>query len=187
MKIVVISGSPRKEGTTNYFIKKILDGVSRNNEIYSFDTISTDINGCIGCYECHHDLSTTNCIFNDDITELLDEILVSDVIIYCSPVYVWGFPSRMKAVIERHYSYVKFTVTGIKSLLNNKKAMLLATCAGDANNADLMEQVFQREMNRLDVGMLDSVIMDNCTNPSDITDYHLKKIDKLCARINNLN
>jgi multimeric flavodoxin WrbA len=65
-------------------------------------------------------------------------------VVYASPVYVWGFTAQMKALLDRHYCLVK---SGRRHLFEGTRTMLLTTCGGSAEaNADLVEQIFAREM-----------------------------------------
>ena len=44
MKITVITGSPRKNGTSNYMADEFIRGAKENdNEIFGFDSVHSDI------------------------------------------------------------------------------------------------------------------------------------------------
>ena len=119
MKITVLTGSPRKNGTTNYIADEFIHGAKEvGHEIFRFDTSKADIKNCIGCNTCQ--MGTKPCIHKDDFVELKEHLLNSDVIVFVTPMYYFGMSSTLKKVIDRFYS--------IDSQLRNKqnKAILIS-------------------------------------------------------------
>ena len=103
MKITVITGSPRKNGTSNYLADEFIRGAKENgHEIYRFDSAHADIKNCIGCNACG--MGTKPCIHKDDFVELREHLLNSDVIVFVTPMYYFGMSSTLKKVIDRFYS-----------------------------------------------------------------------------------
>lgn len=103
MKITVITGSPRKNGTSNYMADEFIRGAKENrHEIYRFDSAYSDIRNCIGCNACS--MGSKPCIHKDDFVELREHLLNSDVIVFATPMYYFGMSSTLKKVIDRFYS-----------------------------------------------------------------------------------
>ena len=48
----------------------------------------------------------TNGCFNDDFNELASLMAESDVIIFCTPLYWYSFPTQIKAAIDKFYSFI---------------------------------------------------------------------------------
>ena len=49
MKITVLTGSPRENGTSNYMADEFIRGAEESgHEVYRFDTARADIKNCIG-------------------------------------------------------------------------------------------------------------------------------------------
>jgi multimeric flavodoxin WrbA len=139
---------------------------SKNNSIERVDVVTQDIKGCIGCDNCQKDEYHPACIQKDELNNLLQKIIASDLVVYAAPVYVWDFPAQMKAVIDRHYCLLKWKGGKEISLVENKKAMLLVTCGGNAqNNADLIRLIFEREMKYLHCQIAGEFVVPNCTLP----------------------
>jgi multimeric flavodoxin WrbA len=167
MKILTLCGSPRRRGNTSTVLLAFERLVSKSNSIERVDIVAQEIKGCIGCDNCQKDEYHPACIQKDDLNNLLQKIIASDLVVYAAPVYVWDFPSQMKAVIDRHYCLLKWKVGKERSLVENKKAMLLTTCGGDAeNNADLIRLIFEREMKYLHCQIVGEFVVPNCTLPS---------------------
>lgn len=102
MKIVVLTGSPHKKGTINTLVDEFVKGAEENGHtIERFDTPFLRIHPCIGCDHCG---MNGPCIFNDDMPKMLDTILDSDMIVFATPIYYFGFSAQIKSAIDRFYS-----------------------------------------------------------------------------------
>lgn len=105
-KITVLTGSPRKNGTSNYLADEFIKGAKENgHEIYKFDCAKAEIKNCIACQACG--MGVNSCIHKDDFVELKENLLNSDYIIFVTPVYYFGMTSSLKKVIDRFYSIDK--------------------------------------------------------------------------------
>ena len=104
-KIVVITGSPRKNGNsfamTDAFIKA---AEAKGHEVTRFDAAMMKIGGCRACETCYR--TGKACSFDDDFNKIAPVILESDTIVFTMPVYWYSIPSQIKAVIDRIYSLV---------------------------------------------------------------------------------
>jgi multimeric flavodoxin WrbA len=106
----------------------------------------------------------------DAIADVLDQVLHADLVVYASPVYVWGFTAQMKALLDRHVCFVKWQ-DGAKAraLLAGKPAVLLTTCGGGANdNADLIQEIFRREMAYLECKIVGAYVVPHCSSPPEL-------------------
>ena len=102
MKIVVLTGSPHENGTSNTLVNEFIRGALENgNTILRFDIPFLKIHPCIGCDCCG---MNGPCTFNDDMPKILDTILDSDMIVLATPIYYFGFSSQIKSAIDRFYS-----------------------------------------------------------------------------------
>ena len=52
--------------------------------------IDKHIEFCTGCFSCMRNDGT--CVHDDDMRELLEEILASDLLIWSFPLYCYGIP-----------------------------------------------------------------------------------------------
>ncbi len=102
MKIVVLTGSPHKNGTSNTLVNEFIRGaMEAGHTITRFDTPFLNIHPCIGCDHCG---MNGPCVFNDDMPNILDTILASDMIVFATPIYYFGFSAQIKSAIDRFYS-----------------------------------------------------------------------------------
>ena len=150
MRIATIMGSPRRAGNTATVLRAF-ETAAIQHEIRRINVMDYAIQGCQGCDACQKKVNIPGCKLNDDFEEILNQLAISDLVIYAAPVYVWDFPARMKALMERHYCLVKWK--GQKSpvyLFENKRTALVATCGGAIrSNTDLIKEIYKREMDYL--------------------------------------
>ena len=102
MKILVLNGSPKKENSdTMHITRAFLDGMNEASpqEITIIHTIDKHIEYCSGCFSCMRNGGT--CIHDDDMREILNKILESDLLIWSFPLYCYGMPAPLKALLDR--------------------------------------------------------------------------------------
>lgn len=125
MKIVVITGSPRKHGNsfamTDAFIKK---AEQLGHSVTRFDAAFMRIGGCHACETCYK--TGKACSFDDDFNTIAPAILDADAVVYTMPVYWYSIPAQIKGVIDRIFSLV----VGGKDVAG-KKCALITCCEED--------------------------------------------------------
>lgn len=102
MKILVFNGSPKKEKSdTMHITRAFLEGMkeTRQQDIHIINIIEQNIEYCTGCFSCMR--NGGKCILSDDMREILKEITESDLLIFSFPLYAYGMPAPMKAMIDR--------------------------------------------------------------------------------------
>ena len=102
MKILVLNGSPKRERSdTIHMTRAFLDGMQDAGEqqIKTIHVIDKHIEYCAGCFTCMHNGGV--CIHDDDMRGILEEILKSDVLLFSFPLYCYGMPAPLKALIDR--------------------------------------------------------------------------------------
>lgn len=102
MKILVLNGSPKKDKSdTMHITRAFLDGMNEaeNNDVHIIHITDKRIEYCAGCFSCMR--NGGECIYNDDMKELLEEVLVSDLLIFSYPLYCYGMPAPLKAFLDR--------------------------------------------------------------------------------------
>ena len=102
MKILVLNGSPKKEKSdTMHVTRAFLEGMNEVSpqEVHTIHIVDKHIEYCAGCFACMR--NGGDCIHNDDMRGILEEILESDVLILNYPLYCYGMPAPLKALIDR--------------------------------------------------------------------------------------
>ena len=102
MNVLVLNGSPKRGASdTLHITRAFVDGM-RDAAPVSLRTIHVHdehIEYCTGCLSCMR--NGGNCIHNDDMRGILEAILDSDVLIFSFPLYCYGMPAPLKALIDR--------------------------------------------------------------------------------------
>ena len=102
MKILVLNGSPKRDKSDTLCITRaFLEGMREAGEqqIRILHAIDQNVEYCTGCFACMHNGGA--CIHEDDMRSILEEILRSDLLVLSFPLYCYGMPAPLKAVIDR--------------------------------------------------------------------------------------
>ena len=128
MKVLVLNGSPRKEGNTARILRKATEEHAGVDLKYH-DLIDLRIKDCISCFHCKkHD----SCSIRDDMTLLYLEMRWADAIVLGSPVYMSAETALLKAVVDRGFALVAYAENGpgkyTPRLPPGKRGVALFTC-----------------------------------------------------------
>lgn len=102
VKILLINGSPKGEKSdTMHITRAFLEGFKtvKSAKIEVITTINNKINYCLGCFSCKKNGGT--CVHNDDMREILEKILNSDILLFSFPLYCYGMPANIKVLLDR--------------------------------------------------------------------------------------
>jgi multimeric flavodoxin WrbA len=168
MKIITILGSPRRKGNTAAVLGRFECLVAAQHAVERIFILDYAVKGCLGCDVCQRVTDAPGCRQKDDGVALLERLLAADLIVYATPVYGWSYPAEIKAFVDRHYCLVKWQGGQVASeLFKGKRAALLATCGGSAEaNADLLFEMFDRQMDYLGGVVVGKYVVPNCTTPA---------------------
>ncbi|MBQ6173403.1 MAG: flavodoxin family protein [Clostridia bacterium] len=102
MKVLVLNGSPKRDASdTLHITRAFLDGMSEvsPNEVHIIHAVDCRIGYCTGCFTCKRNGGT--CVLDDDMREILEEILRSDLLLFSFPLYCYAMPAPLKALLDR--------------------------------------------------------------------------------------
>lgn len=108
MKIMVLNGSPKRNGSDCMHITRaFLEGMNNisQNEVHILHVIDRHIEYCKGCLTCMR--NGGNCVIDDDMRSILEEILASDLLLFNFPLYGFGMPAPLKALLDRTLPFGK--------------------------------------------------------------------------------
>lgn len=162
-KIVVITGSPRKNGNsfamTEAFIKAAEE---KGHSVTRFDADTKNVGGCHACETCFK--TGKACSFDDDFNTIAPAILEADAVVFTMPVYWYSIPSQIKGVIDKMLS---FCVAGKD--IGGKECALITCC--EENDLSVMDGVripIERTAALLKWEMVGEVLVPGVLNAGDI-------------------
>lgn len=125
--ILVITGSPRKNGNSDLLADAFIKGaLSAGHQVTKFNAAAKTISGCKACDTCW---STDHaCSFQDGFTELEPLLESADVLVFASPLYWFALSAQIKAALDRMYAY---DMENRKTSLKIKEGVLLVCGAGE--------------------------------------------------------
>lgn len=120
LKIVMLTGSPHKDGASALLADKFSEGACANNHnVVRFDTAFLRVGGCLACGYCRK--QDGGCVQKDAMEDILPPLLDAHLVVFVTPLYYFGISSQLKAVIDRFYAVDK-TLSK-----QPKEAILMAT------------------------------------------------------------
>jgi len=131
MKLLLISSSPRKEGSLTFLLaKEVLRGCASNQDINSeiIHLCDLKVEFCRNCEVCHKDI--VSCSIKDDIGKILKKMLETDGIILASPNYINQVTASMKALFDRSSHFIH-----CKRLLGKYTAGVVTSGSGQDKEA----------------------------------------------------
>lgn len=142
MRVLILSGNPRKNGNTmkltNNFIKGVKDA---GGDVDFIDATILNINPCIGCLYC---MKNGRCHYKDDMDFVYEKIINCDLIVLSSPVYFASVSAQLKALIDRcQMLFSKSDITKIPNE-NRKPGYLIFTAGGNYDNMVLSMELLAK-------------------------------------------
>ncbi|MDK2897434.1 MAG: hypothetical protein PWP04_1554 [Candidatus Atribacteria bacterium] len=123
MKIVGIAGSPRRLGNSDTMLSTFLEEISSENSSQLIIPSQLNIHFCQGCRYCE---VMGKCAIEDDAAKVFSTLLEANLVIVSSPVFFYGFPACLKALIDR--SQVLWSRRHLLGEIFPKKAGFLLVC-----------------------------------------------------------
>lgn len=162
-KIVVITGSPRKNGNsfamTNAFIQA---AEAKGHQVTRFDAAMQNVGGCHACETCFK--TGKACSFDDDFNAIAPAILEADAIVFTMPVYWYSIPAQIKGIIDKLFSFV----VGGKDI-TGKACALIACCEeDDLSVLDGVRIPLERSAALIKWHMVGEVLVPGVLNAGDI-------------------
>ncbi len=99
MKILLINGSPHKEGCTHAALQVVAESLSKHGIVTEKLWLETKpVVGCTACGGCR---KTGECVYDDFVNVVASKIDEYEGIIVGSPVYYAGISGQLKSFLDR--------------------------------------------------------------------------------------
>lgn len=108
MRILAINASHRGDkGHTQILLDLLGEGVTAAGGAYEVITLTKHkINRCLACGKCHQPEHYLKCVYQekDDVQLIFEKMAQADLLVYATPVYVFGMSGLLKTFLDRVYS-----------------------------------------------------------------------------------
>ena len=103
-KIVVVLGSPRKNGNSATLAKRVIAGAeAAGAAVDSFYLHEMDIRPCRACDSCQEEIAK-DCVVDDDMQRIYPGLRRADALVIASPIYWFNVSAQTKLFIDRCYA-----------------------------------------------------------------------------------
>ncbi len=138
MKVLLINGSPHKNGCTNAALEEVSKTLKEEGietEIYHIGV--KPISGCMGCYACR---KTGQCVIKDGVNEFVEKAKEFDGFVFGSPVHYAAACGSITSFMDR----VFFVAFGRKDVFVHKPAAAVVSArrAGTTATLDQLNKYF---------------------------------------------
>lgn len=144
-KILVVSGSPKKDGNTATLIEWFSEGACSKGakvEVVRAAFLKYKSNGCTSCRACQK-IKEYKCVISDDATPVLVKMIEANVIVMATPLYFFGPSAQLKLIFDRMFSLYKWDneKDTMETPLKGKTLVLIASAFED-KGLDALEKPF---------------------------------------------
>ena len=162
-KIVILNGSPRKNGNTSALVQAFREGAeSAGHTVTEFHLASMDIHPCKGCWGGGKD-SAHPCVQRDDMEQIYPAYKEADIVVLASPLYYWTISGQLKMTFDRLFAVAEESADYANPI---KESVLLM--AAEGNGFEESEYWYDRLMNHLGWTSLGKILCGGVVKPGDI-------------------
>ncbi len=144
-KILVLSGSPKKDGNTAQLVEWFSDGARAQGsqvEVIRTAGLTYASNGCTSCRACQS-IKPFECVVDDDAKPILARMPAYDVIVIATPLYFFSASAQIKLIVDRMFSLYKWdNTTGTMSTPLKGKMLAVIASAYEDKGLDALEKPF---------------------------------------------
>ncbi|AEF84712.1 multimeric flavodoxin WrbA family protein [Treponema primitia ZAS-2] len=137
-KIVILNGSPRRNGNTSGLVKAFSQGAEEaGNTVKTFFLDGMNIHGCKGCFSGGKNIDSP-CVQKDDMDKIYPAYREADVIVLASPLYYWQLSGQLRMTFDRFFAIDECAVNWKSPI---KESVLLVAAGG--NDFEDVEQYYK--------------------------------------------
>jgi multimeric flavodoxin WrbA len=182
---MTVLGSPRRRGNT----AKVLGWIderfqAEGHELDRANILDSSVRGCGECMACKKGTAEL-CSIQDDANGLFRRMAAADLVLIAAPIFCWGFPAQIKALIDRMYCMMDFDGArpGVPRLHGKPMALVLTGGGGEADNADLVIRGFQNLVRWLKGRMAGHLFISGCAEPDAMRDEVKSRAAEFAGRV----
>ena len=145
-QILIINGSPKKNGNTAALIEWFAEGAQSagaRTEIIPAAFLKYKAYGCLACRKCQA-LKEYECSVEDEGKEALKKMAKAETIVMATPLHFYGPSAQLKHIFDRMFSLYKWDNDAgtMETPLKGKTFLLIASAYEDIG-LDALEKPFK--------------------------------------------
>ena len=164
-KIIILNGSPRKNGNTSSLVNAFLAGAKESGNIVTeFFLDRMNIHGCKGCFGGGKNQDSP-CVQKDDMDKIYPVYKEADIVVLATPLYYWTISGQLKCTFDRLFAIAECD----ENYANPKKqcALLMAAEGHGFDETLYWYNNLEKHLNWQSIGM---VLCGDVMNIGDIKD-----------------
>ncbi len=159
MKIVVLEGSPNKNGSSNMLAGEFIRGAKEAGyTVGVIDAAHANIHPCTGCIRCGYE---GPCSQKDDMEKIREQILSADMMVFVTPLYYYGMSAQLKILVDRFCAF-----NSSIHRKNMKSAIISAAWNSDGWTFEALESHYKTLVRYLNLKNMGTVWGKGCGTPS---------------------
>jgi len=130
--VVCIMGSPRVNGNSSVLVDAFCKSAeAQGAKVKKYQLSEMKYQGCINLFDCK--TVSDRCGQSDDLTEVLEAVRESDIVVLSSPVYFTNITGQLKTCLDRWFSFFvpDYATANDKSRLQSGKEIVLIQTQGE--------------------------------------------------------
>ena len=164
--MLLLNGSPHPRGETMRLLEAFADALSASAAVTQVNAFALLPAPCDDCGYCR----TRDGCAKRDLDEVYALLEQADVLVWATPVYNYGFPAPLKALIDRCQRYwsARFVRQQRPPIARPKQAVLLTAC-GEASpvGGQMLEQQLRPQLTILNARLVACVHRTGCDSGAD--------------------
>lgn len=165
-KIVILNGSPRKNGNTSMLVKAFTEGAeSAGNTVTEFFLDEMNIHGCKGCFGGNSSLECP-CVQKDDMAQIYPAVKECDMVVLASPLYYWNMSGQIRTAVDRLFALEE----GKENFLRGRDKSSALLMAAEGHGFEDVVVYYDHLMEHLRWKNLSHVLAGGNMNAGDIKD-----------------
>ena len=139
MKVLLVNGSPHKEGCTYTALAEVGNALNQSGiDTDVFWIGNKPLSGCIACKSC---IQKNRCVFDDTVNDFLELAGDYDGFVFGTPVHWGGASGAMTSFLDRAF-YADLNGGGNRFLLKPAAVVMSARRAGTTATWDQVNKYF---------------------------------------------
>jgi tRNA-Thr(GGU) m(6)t(6)A37 methyltransferase TsaA len=170
VKVLGISGSPRRKGNTELLLDEALAGAkSEGAEVEKLILNQLHITPCQGCGKC---AETGECAIQDDMVLVYPKLRAADCLILASPIYFSSLTAQTKAMIDRcQCLWAAKYILGCPIANEKRRGLFISTAAKDSDQFLAAISIVKAFFATVDVGYDAALLFHGIEEKGEITSH----------------